>query len=113
VEGDPFPEIEIMKWKGDDSTRSEALSRFIEKGVGGLGTGDAANVEAFGTEVERVLDGADADTSVSGNQPTNPRGAAERSSSLAARSREYAELLIQADPGIRKALKTPVRVYNF
>jgi hypothetical protein len=101
VEGDPFPEIEIMKWTGDDATRSEALERYVEKGLSGLGTRDAANVDALRTTVVSVRDGIEEDASVSGDAAANPRGAADRSARLAPRSREFATTIVQATRPLR------------
>jgi len=106
---DPMPDLVVMKWRGNDEARSEALRRFVAEGPDGLGISHV-EADATGAASERYLrssTGAGSTTSGvtgTGDGRTDQGGRRDRAGALAAGSRSYAERLTAAQPASLRAL---------
>jgi len=112
LEGDAFPDVAIMKWRGDDAIRSEATKRFVLEGQDGLGIRSGADLDEFKAAQRRLPDGAPAGNegdgvTGQGDGRANPRRFADRARSVSGRARSFANNVIAADEAATNALKLP------
>lgn len=111
-EGDAFPAVAIMKWRGDDAIRPEATKRFVLEGQDGLGIRGDADFDQFDAEAQSVLEGDAAGNegdgvTGQGDGRANPRSFADRARSVSGRARVFADNVMAADEAATKALKLP------
>jgi hypothetical protein len=106
---DPMPDLVVMKWKGNDDVRSEALRRFVAEGPDGIGIG-SVEADATSAASERYLRSSTGEGSTAsgvtgkGDGRADQGGRRDRAGALAAGSRSYAERLTNASPASLRAL---------
>jgi hypothetical protein len=74
-QGDPYPDVVIMKYIGDDDARSNATQRFVTEGVFSSGVNQAGG--AFGSTASNVRSSVDEASTEAGvsSRPDTGRGA--------------------------------------
>ena len=74
-QGDPYPDVVIMKYIGDDDARSNATQRFVTEGVFSSGVNQAGG--AFGSAASNVRSSVDEASTEAGvsSRPDTGRGA--------------------------------------
>jgi len=110
TEGDGFPAVAIMKWRGDDALRSGATERFILESQAGLGIRGEPDVDQFDTTAASLLDG-DVTRDEGDGRPrerdgrADPRRFADRARGLSGRARSFIANILAADERATDALK--------
>ena len=112
VEGDDFPSISVMKYRGTEDARTNATKGFVLEGIKGLGVREVRNNLHSASHV-RIPD-ANGNASEGEQQPAgtsdgrNDRGdLPDTGQAMASRSREFIESILAAHGLATEALKIP------